>query len=197
MLEAEYWSTGLRVAGIDEAGRGAWAGPVVAGAVILPPGNYPFRDSKAFPAKEREALYQYLTEVALAYGVGFAGVKEISHYGIVGATHKAALRAIAALNPAPEQLITDYLFLKTHLPIVALAKAENLSPSVGAASILAKVTRDWVMGRIALRYPGYGLERHKGYGTRDHARALSRLGPSPVHRQTFRPVAGLNLPDPR
>lgn len=182
------------MAGIDEAGRGAWAGPVVAGAVILPPGKYPFRDSKALSAKEREVLYQYLTEVALAYGVGFAGVKEISRYGILGATHRAALRAIAALNPPPEQLITDYLFLKTGLPLLAVAKAEDQSPSVGAASILAKVTRDRVMGRIALRYPGYGLEQHKGYGTRGHAQALAELGPSSIHRLTFQPVAALKLP---
>ncbi len=186
-LEAPFWAKGLRVAGLDEVGRGAWAGPVVVGAVVLPPGAYPFRDSKRLSPAERLRMVEEVKSRALAYGVGVAEVEEVDRLGVLRATHLAAGRALSGLEV--EALVTDYLFLKTPLPLLAPPKAEEKSPSVAAASILAKVHRDRLMEELDRLYPGYGFAQHKGYGTAEHQKALKQLGPSPAHRKSFRPVA--------
>ncbi|MCS7059365.1 MAG: ribonuclease HII [Meiothermus sp.] len=195
-LEAEWWAMGLRVAGVDEAGRGAWAGPVVAAAVILPgPGPYPFADSKALSPAQREALEVLARRTALAFGIGWAEAAEVDQLGILEATHRAALRALAQLHPKPHALLTDYLHLKAWRDYAEAPsyfrsppKADQRSPSVAAASILAKVARDRYMQALELRYPGYGFDRNKGYGTPEHRAALRRLGPCPEHRRSFAPL---------
>ena len=188
-LEAPFWRKGLRVAGLDEAGRGAWAGPIVVGAVILPPGRYPFRDSKKLSPKERERLAEEVRRVALAFALGVAGVEEVDRLGVLKATLLAAERALLSLPLAPEALVTDYLPLPTPLPLLSPPKADEKSPTVAAASILAQVHRDGLMAELDRLYPGYGFARHKGYGTPEHQEALLALGPSPVHRKRFAPVA--------
>ncbi|MEZ0347313.1 MAG: ribonuclease HII [Thermus sp.] len=188
-LEALFWQKDLRVAGLDEAGRGAWAGPIVVGAVVLPPGHYPFRDSKLLTPKARSRLAEEVKRLALAWALGVAEVEEVDGLGVLKATLLAAERALRALSPAPQALVTDYLALSTPLPFLAPPKAEEKSPSVAAASILAKVHRDALMEELDRLYPGYGFARHKGYGTEEHQRALHALGPSPIHRRRFAPVA--------
>ncbi|ADH62387.1 Ribonuclease H [Allomeiothermus silvanus DSM 9946] len=192
-LERDWWEAGLRVAGVDEAGRGAWAGPVVVAAVILPRGEHPFRDSKTLSARQREALEARVKAVALGWGVGLAAVDEIERLGILKATHRAAQRALECLAVLPDALITDYLRLEREWrgPASLLRcppKADRDSPTVAAASILAKVARDRHMLELEAQYPGYGFATHKGYGTTLHRENLIRLGPSPVHRKTFAPV---------
>lgn len=222
VLEAAWWQLGLRVAGIDEAGRGALAGPVVAAAVILPPleggrPEYLFYDSKTLSAPVREELEPQIKAIALAWGVGFAEVEEIDRLGILKATHLAALRALEQLRFRPQALLTDYLrieqewlayhsknppempsletknreipSLEARVLFRCPPKADRDSPTVAAASILAKVARDRHMQELDLRYPGYGFAQHKGYGTASHLRALQHLGPCAQHRHTFAPVA--------
>jgi ribonuclease HII len=189
--EAAWWRLGLRVAGVDEAGRGALAGPVVAAAVILSGvGRYPFRDSKTLSPLQRERLGLEVQATAVAWGVGLATAAEIDALGILPATHLAAERALKSLNPRPQALLTDYLRLSTTLPLLAPAKADRDSPTVAAASILAKVTRDRHMLELDAAFPEYGFAAHKGYGTPMHLRALERLGPCLQHRRSFAPVAG-------
>ncbi|GLV47827.1 ribonuclease HII [Thermus sp. LT1-2-5] len=188
-IEAVFWRKGLRVAGLDEAGRGAWAGPIVVGAVVLPPGCYPFRDSKLLTPKARARWAEEVKRLALAWALGVAEVEEVDRLGVLQATFLAAERALRALSLPPQALVTDYLALSTPLPLLAPPKAEEKSPSVAAASILAKVHRDALMEALDRLYPGYGFARHKGYGTEEHQRALWALGPSPIHRRRFAPVA--------
>ncbi|MCS7068386.1 MAG: ribonuclease HII [Meiothermus sp.] len=210
-LERDWWAMGLRVAGIDEAGRGALAGPVVAAAVILPPlsgrNTYPFYDSKTLRAEIREALESQIQAVALAWAVGRAEAAEIDRLGILKATHLAALRALEQLTVMPEALLTDYLRLepewRRYLALCGTPhlssrfrcppKADQGSPTVAAASILAKVARDRYMQALEQCYPGYGFAQHKGYGTALHLDALRRLGPCEEHRRTFAPVAQAGL----
>ncbi|MBN2001709.1 MAG: ribonuclease HII [Anaerolineae bacterium] len=196
--EARFWTRGLRrVAGLDEAGRGAWAGPVVAAAVILPLGDdvcaalAGVRDSKQLSAAVRERLAARVLDVALAVGVGRGGQQEIDALGIVPVTRLAMQRALAALTVAPEALVIDALRLPgVDLPQDAFPYADARSLSVAAASIIAKVTRDrWMTDVAEADFPGYGFARHKGYGTQQHREALDRLGVCPLHRLTFRPVA--------
>jgi len=183
------------VAGIDEAGRGAWAGPVVAAAVILPRGATRLaalrgvRDSKLLTPARREALFDGIHQAALAVGVGMTSHAEIDDIGIVPATRLAMRRAIKRLAPAPDALLIDALKLPdVPLPQRALFHADALCLSVAAASIIAKVTRDRLMTDLDAQYPGYGFARHKGYGTVLHQQALAQLGPSETHRMTFAPV---------
>jgi len=186
-----------RVAGLDEAGRGAWAGPVVAAAVILPPGDgvcaalAGVRDSKQLSPAARERLAARVLDVALAVGVGRGEQQEIDALGIVPTTRLAMQRALAALSVAPEALVIDALRLPgVDLPQDAFPYADARSLSVAAASIIAKVTRDrWMVEVAETAFPGYGFAQHKGYGTQQHQAALSRLGVCPLHRLTFRPVA--------
>lgn len=186
-LEALLWDRGLRlVAGVDEAGRGALCGPVVAAAVILPAGaSLPYRDSKTLGAARRADLAARLRGEAVAHAVGFASAREVDELNVLAATVLAARRAIAALEPAADGVVTDYLRLGLDLPELAVAAGDARSCQVAAASILAKTVRDAHMVELAAAYPGYGFERHKGYGTAAHVAAIARLGPCPEHRVTF------------
>ncbi len=196
--ERELWQTGYHlVAGLDEAGRGAWAGPVYTAAVIFPQFEGApellagVRDSKLLSARQREAQFEHIVTTALAYGVGCATAEEIDQQGIVPSTKLAMRRALAQLKPAAQALIIDALQLPTvRLPQRSFPRADALSVTVAAASILAKVSRDrWMAGEAATRFPGYGFAQHKGYGTAQHRAALAELGVTAIHRRTFRPVA--------
>jgi ribonuclease HII len=196
-LETELWQAGYRaIAGIDEAGRGAWAGPVVVGAVILSSDTSalaPFLgqvdDSKRLSPAERERLFDVIRGHALAVGVGTAPADEIDRIGIVKATLLAMRQAVSALAIPPDFLLLDFLTLKdAPCPQRGLPHGDGLSLSIAAASIIAKVTRDHWMTAQEPGYPGYGFSRHKGYGTAEHRIALARLGPCALHRLSFRPV---------
>lgn len=196
-FERAHWRRGcFRVAGVDEAGRGAWAGPVTVAAVMLPntAQDLPFRDSKQLCAGVRTELAAEVRRIALSWAVEHAESEEIDRLNILGATHAAAMRAIARLDPKPQALVTDYLRLPTGLPYSAPAHADALSYSVAAASLLAKTERDALMVELDLEYPGYGFAAHKGYGAPQHREALAKLGVSAVHRRTFAPVARLLEP---
>ena len=186
-LEGRFWDDGLElVVGLDEVGRGALAGPVAVGAVILPPGRWAFVDSKALTPKAREDGAREILAVARAAAVGWASNREVDALGINAATRLAAKRALRRLGVTPQAVISDYFRLELGpIPSLHPPGAEQKSPSVAAASILAKVTRDRLMVYLEGRYPGYGFDRHKGYATRAHLMALERLGPSPLHRLTF------------
>ena len=193
-FEREHWRRGyFRVAGVDEAGRGAWAGPVTVAAVILPglAQDYPFRDSKQLTGTQREDYAAEVRRVAVAYAVEHAFPDEIDRLNILGATHAAAARALARLSVAPQALITDYLKLRTDLPLLAPPKADALSYSVAAASLLAKTERDALMLELDRQYPDYGFAAHKGYGAPAHRAALQELGVSPVHRRSYAPIRAL------
>lgn len=198
-FEEALWSRGVSlVAGVDEAGRGALAGPVAAAALIFPilPGLAQtlrgVRDSKQMSAAEREYWAPRLKEIALKWGVGFASVEEIDRLGIVPATRLAVQRALEQLSVRPHHLLVDYLTLpEVDIPQTALVKGDARALSIAAASILAKTARDAYMRQLDLRYPGYGLAAHKGYATSAHLEALARLGPSPVHRRSFSPVGAM------
>jgi ribonuclease HII len=179
-----------RIAGIDEAGRGAWAGPVCAAAVILPVRSSiartlkGVRDSKLMSPPEREAWAPSIREAALAWGIGFASAREIDDLGIVPATKLAAVRALSSLSP--DYLLTDaLLFREIELTQTSLIKGDQRSLSISAASVLAKTARDEHMRHLELVYPGYSLARHKGYGTRLHRQALLALGTCLEHRRSF------------
>jgi ribonuclease HII len=184
------------VAGLDEAGRGAWAGPVCAAAAVLPLGRPDLldlldgvRDSKQLSPAQRKALLPLILEVAEAVGVGWANPAEVDELGILPATRQAMARAVARLDGRVDALVVDYVRLPDlDLPQRALPKADARCLSVAAASIVAKVTRDRLMVTLDQDFPGYGLARHKGYGTRQHREALARLGPSPIHRMSWRPM---------
>lgn len=186
-----------RIAGLDEAGRGALAGPVAAAAVVLPleAPDLAARlagvdDSKRLPPEVRTRLAQRIRETAVAAAVGMASPAEIDALGIVAATRLAMRRAIAALPLEPDHLLLDWLRLpEVPLPQTALPQGDSRALSIAAASILAKVSRDALMEQLDTEYPGYGFARHKGYATAAHRDALRRLGPSPVHRRSFAPVA--------
>ena len=203
-LEAEHWQLGRqRIAGIDEAGRGAWAGPISVAAVILPADGLErlYRDSKTLSAPSRERLAVKIKLEALAWAIEFAPASEVEEFGVLEATKRAGLRAIVRLDPSPDALVTDYLRLDTNLPLLAPAKADSNSYSVAAASILAKTARDDFMRELDLEHPDYGFAKHKGYGARVHAQALERLGVCDQHRRNFAPIrraleAQLQLFDP-
>lgn len=182
------------LAGIDEAGRGALAGPVVAAAAILPSDLLPFlqagvKDSKLLSEKKREELYPLLTGEALAFGVGQLSSDEIDRLNILQASRRAMLLALQALSRSPALVLIDG---NQPLPIAqpqqCLVAGDRFVLSIGAASVIAKVTRDRIMRQAEARFPGYGFARHKGYGTAAHLEALRRLGPSPLHRRSFAPV---------
>ncbi len=193
-FEAQLWGKGTRwVAGVDEAGRGALAGPVAAAILVFPPeaSQAPallgVRDSKQMTPAQRESWAARLQTMALAWGVGFASAEEIDQIGILSATRLAVARAFEKLTVAPEHLLVDYLLLpELPVPQTALVKGDQRSLSIAAASILAKTARDACLRALDQDYPGYGLACHKGYGTAAHRAALERLGPSPIHRLTFK-----------
>jgi len=194
--ERALWEAGiLRIAGIDEAGRGALAGPVAAAVAILPPGRSiarelsGVRDSKQMTPPQRESWSKRIQEIALAFGVGFASSEEIDFLRIVPATQLAAQRSLAALTIKTEHLLLDYIFLPDiPLPQTSLIKGDMRSLSIAAASVLAKTSRDALMIELDEQYPGYGLAKHKGYGTAAHRQAIEQLGPSAIHRMSFAPM---------
>ena len=201
LLERRWLRRGYQlVAGVDEVGRGAWAGPVVAAAVILPLQAPGLRralagvtDSKLLSPRRREALFDVIRSLAVTVGVGGASAAEVDAAGLVPATRTAMQRAIAMLNPQPEALLIDAVDLLPAVPLPqqSLFYGDSLSLSIAAASIVAKVYRDrWMVGLDA-RFPGYGFAAHKGYGTRGHCAALERLGVSDMHRRSYAPIQAL------
>lgn len=190
-FEHALWQAGVQVvAGIDEAGRGALAGPVAAAAVILAPGKEHFldgvRDSKQMTALQRCEYAVRIRRHALAWSVGMASAQEIDLLGIVPATRLAIQRTLGSLGMEPQHLLLDYLILPENpLPHTALIKGDCRSLSIAAASVLAKTSRDALLVELDACYPGYGLAQHKGYGTAAHRRAIDRLGLSAIHRSTF------------
>lgn len=184
------------IAGIDEAGRGAWAGPVVAAAVILDPAEVAsldgVNDSKQLSPRQRDKLYQIIVDRCVAYGIGQGSVEEIDTIGILPTTRLAMTRAVAALAPQPDALIIDAVRLpQVDKPQAVFNFADAISLSVAAASILAKVTRDQLLIALDAQYPAYGFVLHKGYGTRIHQAALQSIGPCAIHRTSFKPISAL------
>ena len=176
------------ICGIDEVGRGPLAGPVVAGAVILPKDCdiLYINDSKKLTAAKREELYDVIMEKAVATGIGMAGPERIDEINILQATYEAMRKAIGKLNPQPDLLLNDAVTIpKVSIRQVPIVKGDAKSISIGAASIIAKVTRDRMMEAYEDIYPGYGFASNKGYGSAEHIAALKRLGPTPIHRATF------------
>ena len=198
-LERRFYGQGFSlVAGVDEAGRGPLAGPVVAAAVVLPSdlfarnrGTSPLwlslvDDSKALSPQQRKAALEHIELHASAIGVGIASSSEIDTEGIVPANRQAMRRAVEALPLTPAYLIIDFMDLsECGIPFHAEVHGDSVSYSIAAASIVAKVTRDRMMEEADLLYPGYGFARHKGYATREHRRRLALLGASPIHRRSF------------
>lgn len=192
-FEADLWAQGkLYVAGVDEAGRGALAGPVAAGVVILPPYKevqsllWGVRDSKQMRPPERDQWAEVVRQVALAWQVGFASHQEIDRLGIVPATRLAIHRALLAMPVQPQHILVDFLSLPDEFfPQTALVKGDRRSLSIAAASLLAKTARDALMRQMDREYPGYGFAANKGYGSSLHRRALAERGPSPIHRLSY------------
>jgi ribonuclease HII len=180
------------VAGVDEAGRGPLAGPVVAASVILNPDDMPdgIDDSKALSSKKRERLYPEILKRARAVGIGTCSADEIDTLNIRQATHEAMRRAVATMGMAPSFLLVDGNDKPAGLPCEAetIVKGDSKSLSIAAASIIAKVHRDALMKELDKKHPGYGFAKHAGYGTEDHMKALAELGPCLEHRRSFRPV---------
>ncbi|MGB8645751.1 MAG: ribonuclease HII [Anaerolineae bacterium] len=209
--EIPFWRDGyVCVAGLDEAGRGAWAGPVVAGAVILPALDAHtargwrrarvlraiarVNDSKQLSPLQRQALVEPIRACAIASATGAASHREIDEIGIAPASKLAMRRALEALAKQPEALLLDALVLpEIELPQVGLIHGDAISLSIAAASILAKVTRDRLMCELDAQYPAYHFARHKGYGTADHRAALAAHGPSPVHRRSYAPIRAVEV----
>jgi ribonuclease HII len=202
LLEEKGYARGLKhVAGLDEVGRGPWAGPVVAAAVIFPRGviHPDIRDSKLLPARKREELALWIKQEAVAWALGIVGPEEIDRINILRASLLAMSVAVARLRPMPDLLLIDgqhkipaeFFHPSSFIPHPfqkAIIKGDLVCHSIAAASILAKVARDQLMAELDDLYPEYGFRRHKGYGSHAHAEALQRLGPCPIHRRSFSPV---------
>ncbi|MDU4959931.1 MAG: ribonuclease HII [Sporomusaceae bacterium] len=190
--EASYYQQKLNlVAGVDEAGRGPLAGPVVVAAVILPENAYlpGLNDSKQLSAAQREVLYDRVRQTALAVCWQAVDVDIIDTINIYQATVKGMYQAVAGLEPGPQAVLIDAVKLQgLTVPWQAIVGGDALSASIAAASVIAKVERDRIMTELGSRYPGYGFEKHKGYATKEHLAALQDLGPSPAHRRSFEPV---------
>lgn len=194
--EKQLWGDGFRiVAGLDEAGRGAWAGPVYAAAVVLPTDTRMIdllngvRDSKRMTLLQRNRWRRCIQSASISWTIGSATHEEIDKLGIVPATSLAMRRAIDEMTYEPTYLLVDYIEISNcACPQISLTKGDCRSLSIAAASVLAKTARDAYMVKLDQRFPGYGFARHKGYGTRQHRTALTKLGPCPVHRYSFRPI---------
>jgi ribonuclease HII len=186
----------LVVAGVDEAGRGCWAGPVVAAAVILPPraklaGLEDLDDSKRLTPDRREAIYAAIRAGAVSWAACAVSAAEIDRLNILAATLEAMRRAVVRLQPVPGLLLVDGLQVpRVACDARAIVRGDGTSAAVAAASVVAKVLRDRIMVALGRRYPAYGFAEHKGYGAPAHRAALARCGPCPQHRQTYQPVAG-------
>lgn len=192
-FDARYRKEGfLLVAGVDEAGRGPLAGPVVSAAVILKEdADIPdLNDSKKLTEKQREKLFPQILAASLATGIGIVGPERIDEINILRASLESMVLAVKNMEISPDFLLVDGKFtIDFPAKQKAVIGGDGLSASIAAASILAKVTRDHLMGELDLKYPGYGLAKHKGYPTKAHREAISRLGVLPIHRKTFRGVA--------
>jgi ribonuclease HII len=188
-LENELYDSGIStLCGVDEAGRGPLAGPVCAAAVMLPRGIVidGLNDSKKLSEKRREQLYGEITAKALHWSVAFASVEEIEELNVLGATYLAMNRAIAGLGVVPElALIDGNRAVGVEYKTRCVVGGDGKCADIAAASIIAKVTRDWLMYQLDRQYPGYGFAKHKGYGTAAHYAAIRELGASPVHRPSF------------
>jgi ribonuclease HII len=190
------------LAGLDEAGRGAWAGPVVAAAVVLPLDRPDLaeslegvRDSKQMTPNQRDLWASVIRRIALRIGLGVASSKEVDQQGLIAATREAMGRALEDLGKQPEHLLIDHLPLPDiPLPQTVLTRGDSRALSIASASVIAKVTRDQMMLDLDEHHPGYGFARHKGYGTPQHRAALTHLGPCPSHRFSYTPVAAC-VPD--
>ena len=195
-LEQNLRQKGYRfIAGVDEAGRGPLAGPVVAAAVILPEEyrNADINDSKQISPLERERLFIEIKNVALSYAVGIVTPKKIDETDILSAAKFAMRQAILKLDPQPDFILTDAVPVNImDIPQMAMVKGDARSLSVAAASIIAKVTRDHLMLKYDKKYPEYGFCQHMGYGTEVHLSAIKKHGPCPIHRMSFRPINQLN-----
>lgn len=199
-FERQCWESGLiRPAGVDEAGRGPLAGPVVAAAVVMErefaereisAALDGLNDSKQLTEQRREAFFKILTSSpSISFSVGMASVEEIDSLNILAATHVAMARAVAGLSVRPDHVLVDGLPVKgLGVPSTAIVKGDSKSLFIAAASVVAKVTRDRIMCELDAKYPEYGFSRHKGYGSARHMRALLEHGPSEAHRRSFRPV---------
>ncbi|MBQ7566056.1 MAG: ribonuclease HII [Oscillospiraceae bacterium] len=188
-IERGYFADGIgTICGVDEAGRGPLAGPVCAAAVILPPETIidGLNDSKKLSDAKRRELFPVICEKALAYGIGWASVEEIDEKNTLQAPFLAMERALAGLSVRPELALIDGNRAKDFsLPVQTVVKGDSRSANIAAASILAKVSRDELMEKLAMQYPQYGFEIHKGYGTKRHYEALREYGACPIHRRTF------------
>ena len=195
-FEEKIWSQGyLYIVGVDEAGRGALAGPVAAAALIFAPESQlaeqllGVRDSKEMNTRSRAEWATRLGDLALDFGVGYTEPGEIDSIGIAPATKLAVRRALKMLQYRTQHILIDYIDLPgAACPVTSIVKGDARSLSIAAASILAKHNRDEIMREFEETYPGYGFANHKGYGTRAHFDALSRLGPTPIHRRSFKPL---------
>lgn len=187
-FERKYGTDFHCICGIDEAGRGPFAGPVVAGAVVLPEGLTieGLNDSKKVSAKRREELYEEIKEKAVSFGIGMSSPGRIDEINILQATYEAMRHAVEDLDVVPDLLLNDAVTIP-QIPIrqVGIVKGDGRSLSIAAASIMAKVTRDRIMVEYAEFYPEYGFEKNKGYGSEEHRAALRQYGPCPIHRHTF------------
>ncbi len=187
------------VAGVDEAGRGCLAGPVVAAAVILPPdtnGGWTeqIMDSKLLTLEKREYLYSFIRDNAVSCGIGIVSNEIIDVVNILQATKMAMKQAIEQLNPQPDTLLIDFIKLpEVTIHQKGIPHGDGLCFSIACASIVAKVSRDRLMNEMDELYPGYGLCKHKGYWTAEHISCINKLGPCPIHRRTFQPIKGMYL----
>ncbi len=185
MINYNFYS---RIAGIDEVGRGPLAGPVVACAVVIPDDTHCkfIKDSKLLTPSSRVKAYQYLTGHALSYSIGVVDEQTIDAINIRNATKRAMEQALSLLHYTVELVLIDgNMEINTDLPQKTIVDGDRLHPSISSASIIAKIYRDSIMERYALQYPEYGFAKHKGYGTKEHVKALLKYGPCPIHRKTF------------
>lgn len=192
--ERSLWSLYPHIAGLDEAGRGAWAGPVVAAAVIFPVNFFipEVDDSKKLSPKTREKLFDEIKVGCVSFGIGLVESKVIDQINILEASKQAMLIAVSQLSPQPDFLLVDgNMTLNTPLKQKSIIDGDALSHSIAAASILAKVTRDRLMVELARSFPDYGFDRHKGYGTEFHQQALKKYGCLEIHRKSYEPIANL------
>lgn len=190
-FEKEAYQRGKKIIiGLDEAGRGPMAGPLVVGAVIFDKDFYceDINDSKQLSEKKREVLYDFIVENALAYQIEIIDVDEVDRLNVYQASKQGMIRAIEHISLKPDYALTDAMPLGDVIAHQAIVKGDALSMSIAAASILAKVTRDRIMKEYDLLYPEYGFAKHKGYPTLQHKEALKKYGVTPIHRRTFRPV---------
>lgn len=190
-FENEAYGQGKKVIiGLDEAGRGPMAGPLVVGAVIFEKGYYNelINDSKQLSEKKREALYDIIIQDALAYQIEIINVQEVDALNVYQASKQGMIRAIKHISIKPDYALTDAMPLGDVIDHQAIVKGDALSMSIGAASILAKVTRDHMMKEYDQQYPEYGFKNHKGYPTKQHKEALKKYGVTPIHRRSFQPV---------